>query len=102
MAINKAQGQTLKKVEVHLNEPVFSHGQLYVAMSWSGDPQSTKLVIKDIENKQGKFSDERGTFVCINNVVYTEAIDLLLIFKIIEFTLSQYSWSTIKLNLVLE
>ena len=76
MTINKAQGQTLKKVGVYLNEPVFGHGQLYVAMSRSGDPQSTKLFIKDIENKQGKFSDECGTFVCTNNVVYTEAIDL--------------------------
>ena len=45
-------------------------------MSRSGDLQSTKLFIKDIENKQGKFSDEYGTFVCSNiiyNVVYTEA-----------------------------
>ena len=69
MTVNKAQGQTLKKVGVYLNEPVFGHGQLYVAMSRSGDPQSTKLFIKDIENKQGKFSDECGTFVCTNNVV---------------------------------
>ena len=76
MTINKAQGQTLKNVGVYLNEPVFGHEQLYVAMSRSGDPQSTKLFIKDIENKQGKFSDECGTFVCTNNVVYTEAIDL--------------------------
>ena len=45
-------------------------------MSRSGDPQSTKLFIKDIENKQGKFCDECGTFVCTNNVVYTVAIDL--------------------------
>ena len=49
MTINKAQGQMLEKVGIYLNEAVFDHGQLYVAMSRSGDPQSAKLFIKDIE-----------------------------------------------------
>ena len=33
MTINKAQGQTIPIVGIYLPEPVFAHGQLYVALS---------------------------------------------------------------------
>lgn len=33
MAINKAQDQTLDKVGLYLPQPLFSHDQLYVAIS---------------------------------------------------------------------
>ena len=33
MTINKSQRSTLKKVGIFLNDPVFTHGQLYVALS---------------------------------------------------------------------
>jgi hypothetical protein len=37
VTINKAQGQTYKRVGLWLPTPVFSHGQLYVALSRVGD-----------------------------------------------------------------
>jgi len=40
MTINKAQGETLQRVGVLLDEPVFTHGELYVAASRCGDPRN--------------------------------------------------------------
>ena len=44
--INKSQGQTLKRVGVWLRSPVFSHGQLYVASSRTGNPNSLLFAIR--------------------------------------------------------
>jgi ATP-dependent exoDNAse (exonuclease V) alpha subunit len=33
ITINKAQGQSLQKVGIDLRQPVFTHGQFYVAFS---------------------------------------------------------------------
>ena len=43
MTINKAQGQTLSKCGVLLDEPVFTHGQLYVAALRCG-PQNCRFL----------------------------------------------------------
>lgn len=46
MTINKAQGQTLDFVGVYLKEPVFSHGQLYVALSRAKSIKQLKVLIR--------------------------------------------------------
>lgn len=48
MAINKAQGQTLNTVGVYLPEPVFAHGQLYVALSRATTASKIRVQLTDI------------------------------------------------------
>ena len=61
--INKAQAQTLKYVGLSLTEPVFTHGQLYVALSRVTDAANLWMIVPDTESahREGK----------IKNVVYT-------------------------------
>jgi ATP-dependent DNA helicase PIF1 len=67
MTINKAQGQTLKHVGLDLREPVFTHGQLYVALSRVRDVANLKIIVPDTPEarREGK----------IRNVVYKEVFN---------------------------
>jgi len=58
MSINKVQGQTLEKVGLYLPQPVFSHVQLYVAMSRVRSFE--KLTIQILPNNKKDTMNIRG------------------------------------------
>lgn len=67
MTINKSQGQTLEAVGVYLPRPVFSHGQLYVALSRCNNPRNLKVLIKDSTLSE-------STCVFTSNIVYKRVL----------------------------
>lgn len=64
MTINKAQGQSLKRVGIDLRTPVFSHGQLYVALSRATDSSNIFVLNPTQENSDQMLND------WVLNVVY--------------------------------
>jgi ATP-dependent DNA helicase PIF1 len=64
ITINKNQGQTFNNVGVYLSFPVYSHGQLYVAIS--GVTSSANI----------KIFNGQGPDRYMRNVVYKDVLDM--------------------------
>lgn len=68
MTINKSQGQTLAFVGLYLKKPVFTHGQLYVAVSRVTSRNALKILI---ENDDGTCGSQT------RNIVFSEILQCL-------------------------
>ena len=68
MTINKSQGQTLNRVGIYLPEPVFAHGQLYVAFSRVTSYQHIKVLMDNNENCNTKNIVYHEIFHSINRI----------------------------------
>ena len=64
MTINKSQGQSLAKVGLYLSKPVFTHGQLYVALSRVKSMDGLKIALQ--------CDDQPENTNMTTNVVYHE------------------------------
>ena len=73
ITINKSQGQTFDHVGIDLQTAVFSHGQLYVALSRSRNPQHVKVRIEP-NPQQGQLLQDEHQFT--RNVVFKEVFQL--------------------------
>ncbi|KAG2684047.1 hypothetical protein I3760_10G061100 [Carya illinoinensis] len=69
MSINKSQGQTLDFVGIYLPQPVFSHGQLYVALSRAKTISAVKILIRPISMEEPENNSTK-------NIVYTELLSI--------------------------
>lgn len=67
MTINKAQGQTIPNVGVYLPQSVFSHGQLYVALSRGTSWTNTRVLVKPVRDFK-----QPGSYT--TNVVFREVL----------------------------
>jgi hypothetical protein len=83
MTINKSQGQTIPNVGVYLPDPVFSHGQLYVALSRATATTNIKVLIgtgdeekedKKMDKKDKKKKEINTSETYTKNIVYTEVL----------------------------
>jgi ATP-dependent DNA helicase PIF1 len=76
MTINKAQGQTIPNVSVYLPESVFSHGQLYVALSRATATSNIRILAIRPGDKNDKKRKTKVNGTCTKKILSTKRSSL--------------------------
>ena len=74
MTINKAQGQSFDSVGLYLPTQVFSHGQLYVALSRSTSKKNIKILVNENAKYILKETKDKQSDLYLKNIVYKEIL----------------------------
>ena len=90
MTINKSQGQSLSVRGLNLNNPCFSHGQLYVACSCVGKPSALFVLVPNTKTKKCCISEDASLRRINLNVYIDWKIKYLIIIIINNYFLWFY------------
>ena len=70
--INKSQGGTMERVGLYLPEPVFDHGQFFVAISRTTSSKGLKILVENGREQGTLTTDPKRVFT--KNVVFREVL----------------------------
>ena len=68
MTINKSQGQSLRTIDIFMKEQVFTHDQLYVALSRATSRKGLKIISYDNKGRPSAYA---------KNIIYKDIISAL-------------------------
>lgn len=72
ITINRSQGQSFQHVGIFLPQPVFGHGQLYVALSRGTDSKNITVFMKDTTTQGKLIANVKEIYT--PNIVYNEIL----------------------------
>lgn len=75
LTINKSQGQSFNSVGIYLPRQIFSHGQLYVALSRCTTKENLKILVQENINSDCNIKQiNNDSKLYVKNIVYTEVL----------------------------
>lgn len=85
MTINKSQGQSLNRIGFYLPQPVFCHGQLYVALSRATSANGLKILIKNGQHPESNYT---------KNIVYSSFLKTINCYQVCQKYFLNTYWYT--------